>query len=80
MKLVQAWCNWRLFTCKLQSVDVFDKVDELFQIIKMEYKFLDREKELIEVKYTTLTNEGLWSSKGCLKGVKDWMSGGDGES
>jgi len=40
-------------------VDVFDKVDELFQIIKMEYKFLDREKELIEVKYTTLTNEGL---------------------
>ena len=30
--------------------DVFDKVDELFQTIKMEYKFLDREKELIEVK------------------------------
>jgi len=30
--------------------DVFDKVDELFQTIKMEYKFLDREKELVEVK------------------------------
>ena len=30
--------------------DVFDKVDELFQTIKMEFKFLDREKELIEVK------------------------------
>ena len=30
--------------------DVFDKVNELFQTIKMEYKFLDREKELIEVK------------------------------
>ena len=30
--------------------DVFDKVNELFQTIKMEYKFLDREKELLEVK------------------------------
>ena len=30
--------------------DVFDKVKELFQTIKMEYKFLDREKELVEVK------------------------------
>ena len=30
--------------------DVFDKVNELFQTIKMEYKFLDREKELVEVK------------------------------
>ena len=29
---------------------VFDKVNELFQTIKMEYKFLDREKELVEVK------------------------------
>ena len=29
--------------------DVFDKVNELFQTIKMEYKFLDREKELVEV-------------------------------
>ena len=27
--------------------DVFDKVNELFQTIKMEYKFLDREKELV---------------------------------
>jgi len=30
--------------------EVFDKVNELFQTIKMEYKFLDREKELVEVK------------------------------
>ena len=30
--------------------DVFDKVNELFQTIKMEYKFIDREKELVEVK------------------------------
>ena len=30
--------------------DVFDKINELFQTIKMEYKFLDREKELVEVK------------------------------
>jgi len=30
--------------------DVFDKVNELFQTIKMEYKFLDREKKLVEVK------------------------------
>jgi S-adenosylmethionine/arginine decarboxylase-like enzyme len=30
--------------------DIFDKVNELFQTIKMEYKFLDREKELVEVK------------------------------
>ena len=30
--------------------DVFDKVNELFQTIEMEYKFLDREKELVEVK------------------------------
>ena len=29
--------------------DVFDAVNELFQTIKMEYKFLDREKELLEV-------------------------------
>ena len=29
--------------------DVFDKVNELFQTIKMEYKFLDREKKLVEV-------------------------------
>ena len=30
--------------------DVFDKINALFQTIKMEYKFLDREKELVEVK------------------------------
>ena len=30
--------------------DIFDKVDELFKTIKLEYKFLDREKELVEVK------------------------------
>tara|TARA_B110000438_G_C15482933_1_gene508082 strand:+ start:256 stop:693 length:438 start_codon:yes stop_codon:yes gene_type:complete len=30
--------------------DIFDKVDELFKTIKIEYKFLDREKELLEVK------------------------------
>ena len=29
--------------------DVFDKINALFQTIKMEYKFLDREKELVEV-------------------------------
>ena len=30
--------------------DVFEKVNEIFQIVKMEFKFLDREKELVEVK------------------------------
>ena len=30
--------------------DVFDKINALFQTIKMEYKFLNREKELVEVK------------------------------
>ena len=30
--------------------DVFNKINALFQTIKMEYKFLDREKELVEVK------------------------------
>ena len=30
--------------------DAFDKINTLFQTIKMEYKFLDREKELVEVK------------------------------
>jgi len=29
--------------------DVFEKVNEIFKTIKMEYKFLDREKELVEV-------------------------------
>ncbi len=30
--------------------DVFDEVNIMFKTIKMEYKFLDREKELVEVK------------------------------
>ena len=30
--------------------DIFDKVNELFKTVKVEYKFLDREKELLEVK------------------------------
>ena len=29
--------------------DIFNEVDDMFQTIKMEYKFLDREKELLEV-------------------------------
>ena len=29
--------------------NIFDKVNELFNTIKIEYKFLDREKELVEV-------------------------------
>ena len=29
--------------------DVFETVNEMFETIKMEYKFLDREKELVEV-------------------------------
>jgi len=29
--------------------EVFEKVNEIFQTVKMEYKFLDREKELVEV-------------------------------
>ncbi len=29
--------------------DIFNEVDDMFQTIKMEYKFLDREKELVEV-------------------------------
>ena len=29
--------------------DIFDKVNRLFKTIKIEYKFLDREKELVEV-------------------------------
>ena len=31
--------------------DIFDKVNELFKTIKIEYKFLDREKELVEVNF-----------------------------
>ena len=30
--------------------DVFDEVNKMFETVKMEYKFLDREKELTEVK------------------------------
>ena len=29
--------------------DIFDKVNELFKTEKIQYKFLDREKELVEV-------------------------------
>ena len=29
--------------------DVFEKVNEMFQTVKMEYKFIDREKGLVEV-------------------------------
>ena len=29
---------------------MFDKVNELFQSIKIEYKFLDLEKELVKIK------------------------------
>jgi S-adenosylmethionine/arginine decarboxylase-like enzyme len=29
--------------------DIFDEVDRVFNTVKMEYKFLDREKELLEV-------------------------------
>ena len=40
-----------VYSCAdFNSSDVFDKVNELFQTIRMEYKFLDREKELVEVK------------------------------
>tara|TARA_Y100000996_G_C22476159_1_gene624212 strand:- start:134 stop:514 length:381 start_codon:yes stop_codon:yes gene_type:complete len=30
--------------------EVFDEINKIFKTIKMEYKFLDREKELMEVK------------------------------
>ena len=40
-----------VYSCAdFNPLDVFDKVNKLFQTIKMEYKFLDREKELVEVK------------------------------
>ena len=40
-----------VYSCaNFNPADVFDKVNELFKTIKMEYKFLDREKELVEVK------------------------------
>ena len=29
--------------------DIFDEINKLFKTIKIEYKFLDREKELVEV-------------------------------
>ena len=29
--------------------DIFDEVDRVFKTVKMEYKFLDRDKELVEV-------------------------------
>ena len=29
--------------------NIFDEVDRVFKTVKMEYKFLDREKELVEV-------------------------------
>ena len=39
-----------VYSCAdFNPLDVFDKVNELFQTIKLEYKFLDREKELVEV-------------------------------
>ena len=31
--------------------DVFEEINKLFKTIKMEYKFLDREKELVEVRF-----------------------------
>ena len=31
--------------------NIFDQVNELFKTVKLEYKFLDREKELVEVNY-----------------------------
>ena len=31
--------------------DIFDMVNEIFKTIKIEYKFLDREKELVEVNF-----------------------------
>ena len=31
--------------------DVFDEINSMFKTIKMEYKFLDREKELVEVRH-----------------------------
>ena len=31
--------------------DIFDMVNDLFKTIKIEYKFLDREKELVEVNF-----------------------------
>ena len=29
--------------------DIFNEINELFETVKIEYKFLDREKELLEV-------------------------------
>ena len=29
--------------------DVFNEINSMFKTVKMEYKFLDREKELVEV-------------------------------
>ncbi len=41
-----------VYSCaNFDPFDVFEKVDEVFNTIKMEYKFLDREKELEEVKF-----------------------------
>ena len=31
--------------------DVFEEINKIFKTIKMEYKFLDREKELVEVRF-----------------------------
>jgi len=31
------------------SNDVFNEINSMFKTVKMEYKFLDREKELVEV-------------------------------
>ena len=39
---VYSWANFN-------PQDVFDEVNQKFETIKMEYKFLDREKELLEV-------------------------------
>ena len=39
-----------VYTCEnFNPQDVFDEVNKLFQTKKIEYKFLDREKELVEV-------------------------------
>ena len=41
-----------MYSCAdFNSQDIYNQVNELFKKIKIEYKFLDREKELVEVNF-----------------------------
>ena len=50
MNVIQDLCNSVYSCADFIPKDVFDEINKIFKTVKMEYKFLDREKELMEVK------------------------------